>query len=92
MRENNGLARDLDGVERTLIPGVAHINNHSQLVHAVDHVHAEIAKASLGAFRASVPDPVSPVERKLDLPQAEIVEEVQVLQVALNAGAVLHVD
>ena len=88
---DNGLAGDFDRVERALVARMTHIHDHPQLIHTLNHVNPEVAQPRLGSLGASVSHPVSPVESELDLTQAKTVKQIEILEIATDAGTVLNV-
>ena len=75
MRDDDGLAGAVDGVERGAVAGVRHVERDADVVHLPNHDPAELGEAGVGAFQASATERAALVVRHLSDAQPETVQD-----------------
>ena len=90
--DDHGCCGQLDCVPPDGLAAVAHVDDHVQLVEALDDGAPEVGDAAGVVLRAAVTHEVAKVVRELDLAEAEVVEEVDPFDVGAERDGVLEVD
>ncbi len=92
MADDHGRGGELNGVPADGLAAVAHVDDHVQLVEPLDDGAPEVGDTAGVVLRTAVADEVAKVVGKLDLAQAEVVEEVDSINVGAERDGVLEVD
>lgn len=89
---DHGRCREFDGVPSDCFGAVANVDDHVEFVEAFNDGASKVGDAAGVVFGAAVSDEVAEVVGKLDLPESEIVEEVDAIDVGSKGHGVLEVD
>ena len=94
MAAHDGLGADVEGIVKTLLTGMAHVDEDAQTVHLADDLLAEGADTAMGvvAARGGVADVVVAIMAEGDINHATILEMLQALQMAVEGEAVLDAE